>query len=58
MTILRGVKRTASNPRSHFLESVLLHLDPDLHQRVAASAAESGVSVNSWVREVLEEYVS
>ena len=58
MTILRGVKRTASNPRSHFLEVYFYTLTPDLHQRVAASAAESGVSVNSWVREVLEEYVS
>ena len=45
-------------PKKPFSGSVLLHLDPDLHQRVAASAAESGVSVNSWVREVLEEYVS
>ena len=46
-------------PKKPFSGNLLLRLDPDLHRRVAAaSAAESGVSVNSWVKEVLEEYVS
>ena len=44
-------------PKKPFSGNLLLRLDPDLHRRVAA-AAESAMSVNSWVKEVLEEYVS
>ena len=45
-------------PKRPFSGDLLLRIGTDLHQRVAASAADSGKSVNSWVKEVLEEYVS
>ena len=45
-------------PKKPFSGNILLRIGSDLHQRVAASAAESAMSVNSWVKEALEEYVS
>ena len=45
-------------PKTPSSGNLLLRLDPDLHRKVAVSAAESGMTVNSWVKEVLEEYVS
>ena len=45
-------------PKKPFSGNILLRIGSDLHQRVATSAAESGMSVNSWVKEALEEYVS
>ena len=45
-------------PKKPFSGNILLRIDSKLHQRIAASAAESGMSVNSWVKEALEEYVS
>ena len=45
-------------PKKPFSGNILLRIDSKLHHRIAASAAESGMSVNSWVKEALEEYVS
>ena len=34
-----------------------LRLGHDLHARVAALAAQSGMSINSWIKETLEREV-
>ena len=35
-----------------------VRLGPDLHQRAARSAAESGLSLNSWIIQVLDNSAS
>ena len=41
-------------PRRPFSGKLNLRLGPDLHARVAALAARSGVSINSWIKDALE----
>ena len=45
-------------PRKPFSGKLNVRLGPELHQRVAILAAESGVSLNSWIRTALEERTS
>lgn len=45
-------------PRKPFSGKLNVRLGPELHQRVARLAAESGVSLNSWIRTALEERTS
>ena len=45
-------------PRRPFSGKLNVRLGPDLHQRVARSAAESGLSLNSWIMQALEKSVS
>lgn len=44
-------------PRKPFSGKLTLRLGPDLHQRVAVSAAQSGTSINEWIKHVLAESV-
>ena len=41
-------------PRKPFSGKLNLRLGPELHHRVAASAAQNGMSINNWIRSVLE----
>ena len=41
-------------PRRPFSGKLNLRLGPDLHARVAALAARSGMSINSWIKDALE----
>ena len=41
-------------PQPPFSGKLNLRLGPDLHARVAALAAKSGMSINSWIKEVVE----
>ena len=41
-------------PRRPFSGKLNLRLGPDLHARVATRAAQSGMSINSWIKEALE----
>ena len=41
-------------PQPPFSGKLNLRLGPDLHARVAALAARSGMSINSWIKDALE----
>ena len=41
-------------PIRPFSGKLNLRLGPDLHARVATLAAQSGMSINSWIKEALE----
>ena len=41
-------------PRRPFSGKLNLRLGSDLHQRVAALAAQSGMSINGWIKDALE----
>ena len=41
-------------PRRPFSGKLNVRLGPDLHQRIAMSAAEEGVSLNSWIVRTLD----
>ena len=41
-------------PQLPFSGKLNLRLGTDLHARVAALAAQSGMSINSWIKEALE----
>ena len=41
-------------PQPPFSGKLNLRLGPDLHARVAALAAQSGMSINGWIKEALE----
>ncbi len=43
-------------PRPPFSGKLQLRLGTDLHQRVAAAAADSGQSIDTWVTQVLAEH--
>ncbi len=45
-------------PRKPFSGKLNVRLGPDLHQRVSRLAAESGMSLNSWIITALEERTS
>ncbi len=41
-------------PQPPFSGKLNVRLGPELHSRVAALAAQEGVSINSWIKETLE----
>lgn len=41
-------------PQPPFSGKLNVRLGPELHSRVAALAADGGVSINSWIKETLE----
>jgi predicted HicB family RNase H-like nuclease len=55
---LASCEEDGVEPRKPFSGKLNLRLGQDLHQRVALSAAESGVSLNRWILQALEERIS
>ena len=55
---LASCEEDGIEPRKPFSGKLNLRLGPDLHQRVAQFAAESGLSMNSWILQALEKSVS
>ncbi len=55
---LTSCKEDGVEPRKPFSGKLNVRLGPDLHQRVAYSAVESGMSLNSWIMQALEKSVS
>ena len=55
---LKSCKQDGIEPRRPFSGKLNVRLGPDLHQRIARSAAESGLSLNSWIMQALEKSVS
>ena len=55
---LASCEEDGVEPKQPFSGKLQLRLGTDLHQRVAVSAIRSGVSINGWIKEVLEEQVS
>ena len=51
---LESCKEDGIEPRKPFSGKLNVRLGPDLHQRVARSAAESGLSLNRWIMQALE----
>lgn len=54
---LRTCKEAGIEPRPPFSGKLNLRLGSDLHQRVAVTALQSGMSINEWIKHVLEESV-
>ena len=52
---LESCKEDGIAPRKPFSGKLHVRLGPGLHQRVARSAAESGLSLNRWITQVLEK---
>ena len=52
---LQSCEEDGVEPRKPFSGKLNLRLGPDLHQRVARSAAESGLSLNRWITQALEK---
>ncbi len=55
---LASCREDGVEPRKPFSGKLNVRLGPDLHQRVARLAAESGLSLNSWIRRTLEKSAS
>ncbi len=55
---LGSCKEDGVEPRKPFSGKLNVRLGPVLHQRVARSAAESGLSLNSWIVQALEKSAS
>ena len=55
---LKACEEDGIEPKKPFSGKLNLRLGPDLHQRVARSAAESGLSLNSWITQALEKSLS
>ena len=55
---LKACEEDGIDPKKPFSGKLNLRLGPDLHQRVARSAAESGLSLNSWITQALEKSLS
>ena len=45
-------------PRQPFSGTLNLRLGPDLHQRATLSASAHGMSLNSWIKQAVEEKAS
>ncbi len=54
---LASCKEDGIEPRKPFSGKLNVRLGPDLHQRVARSAAKSGLSLNRWIMQALEKSV-
>ena len=52
---IESCKEDGIEPRKPFSGKLNVRLGPDLHQRVARSAAESGLSLNRWIMQALEK---
>lgn len=52
---LSACKEAGVEPRPPFSGKLNLRLGSELHRRVAVSALQSGLSINEWIRSVLEE---
>ena len=52
---LAACQEEGVTPKKPFSGKLNVRLGPDLHQRVARVAAESGLSLNSWIRQALEK---
>ena len=55
---LKSCAEDGIEPRKPFSGKLNVRLGPDLHQRVAHSAAESGLSLNGYIMQALEKSVS
>ena len=55
---LASCQEDSVEPRKPFSGKLHVRLGPDLHQRIARLAAESGLSLNSWIRQALEKSAS
>ncbi len=52
---LTTCKESGIAPREPLSGTLHLRLGPELHQRVSISAARNGMSIDSWITEVLDE---
>ncbi len=50
-------KRSGKKPDKTYSGEIKLRLGPGLHRDVATAAAASGLSLNSWMKKVLEQQV-
>ena len=55
---LKSCQEDGVEPRKSYSGKLNVRLGPDLHQRVARSAAENRLSLNSWIVQALEQSVS
>ena len=55
---LASCREDGVEPRKPFSGKLNVRLGPDLHQRVVRLAAESGLSLNSWIKQTLEKSAS
>ena len=55
---LSSCEEDGVEPRKPFSGRLNLRLGSELHQRVAFSATESGMSLNAWIKQTLQEKVS
>lgn len=55
---LASCEEDGVEPRRPFSGRLNVRLGPELHRRLAQSAAESGMSLNGWIRQALERSVS
>ena len=55
---LASCREDGVEPRKPFSGTLNLRLGPDLHQRAALSATAHGVSLNSWIKQAVEEKAS
>ena len=52
---LASCREDGVEPKKPFSGTLNLRLGPDLHQRAALSATAHGVSLNSWIKQAVEE---
>ena len=52
---LTTCKEAGIAPREPLSGKLHLEIGPELHQRVSTSAARSGMSIDNWITEVLDE---
>ena len=55
---LSSCEEDGVEPRKPFSGRFNLRLGSELHQRVALSAIESGMSLNAWIKQTLQEKAS
>ena len=55
---LASCREDGVEPRKPFSGTLNLRLGPALHQRAALSATALGVSLNSWIKQAVEEKAS
>ena len=55
---LASCREDGVEPQKPFSGTLNLRLGPDLHQRAALSATAYGVSLNSWIKQAVEEKAS
>ncbi len=55
---LESCQEDAVEPQKPYSGKLNVRLGPDLHRRAARLAAESGLSLNSWITRVLENSAS